>query len=49
MTTHDSESTINLDKQQCIDLACGMEVDPSAPAATLLHAGTKLPAQMQRG
>lgn len=40
MTTHDTENSASHDNQQFVDPVCGMEVDPSAPAATLLHEGT---------
>ncbi len=39
MTTHDTENSASHDNQS-LDPVCGMEVDPSAPAATLLHEGT---------
>ncbi len=39
MTIHGAEHPTN-DKQKALDPVCGMEVDPSAPAATLLHEGT---------
>lgn len=40
MTTHHTENSASHDNQQSLDPVCGMEVDPSAPAATLLHEGT---------
>jgi len=40
MTTHDSAHPTVHDNQHLLDPVCGMEVDPSAPAATLLHEGT---------
>ena len=40
MTTHGAEQPVIHDNQQFLDPVCGMEVDPSAPAATLLHEGT---------
>src|ERR1039457_1125368 len=40
MTTQGAENTTVLDNQQVRDPVCGMQVDPSAPAATLLHEGT---------
>ncbi|MGD0843060.1 MAG: heavy metal translocating P-type ATPase [Geobacteraceae bacterium] len=40
MTTHHTENSVSHDNQQSLDPVCGMEVDPSAPAATLLHEGT---------
>jgi len=40
MTTHGTEHSTIHDNQQVLDPVCGMEVDPSAPAATLLHEGT---------
>ncbi|MFZ3208953.1 MAG: heavy metal translocating P-type ATPase [Geobacteraceae bacterium] len=40
MTTHGTEHPTIHDNQQSLDPVCGMEVDPSAPAATLLHEGT---------
>ena len=40
MTTDDTQHTAISNKQQSLDPVCGMEVDPAAPAATLLHEGT---------
>ena len=40
MTTPDLEHPTTHDNQHSLDPVCGMEVDPSAPAATLLHEGT---------
>jgi Cu+-exporting ATPase len=40
MTTHDTKHATSNDHNQFLDPVCGMEVDPSAPAATLLHEGT---------
>ena len=40
MTSNDAEHTAIHGNQQSLDPVCGMEVDPSAPAATLLHEGT---------
>ncbi|MBC7961533.1 MAG: heavy metal translocating P-type ATPase [Steroidobacteraceae bacterium] len=40
MTTHSAEQPVIHDNRQFLDPVCGMEVDPSAPAATLLHEGT---------
>ena len=40
MTTHDTEHSAIHDNQEHLDPVCGMEVDPYAPAATLLHEGT---------
>jgi P-type Cu+ transporter len=40
MATHGTEHPTIHDNQQLLDPVCGMEVDPSAPAATLLHEGT---------
>ena len=40
MTTHDTEHVTIHGNNQSLDPVCGMEVDPSAPAATLLHEGT---------
>jgi Cu+-exporting ATPase len=37
MTTHDTEHVAIHDNLQVIDPVCGMTVDPSAPAATLVH------------
>lgn len=37
MTTNGTEHPPIHDNQQSLDPVCGMEVDPSAPAATLLH------------
>ena len=40
MTTHHTEHATSHDDRQLLDPVCGMSVDPSAPAATLLHEGT---------
>jgi len=40
MTTHGADKNIVHDNQQYLDPVCGMEVDTSAPAATLQHEGT---------
>ena len=40
MTTHVKDHIAIHDNQKFLDPVCGMEVDPSAPAATLLHEGT---------
>jgi len=40
MTTHVKEHITIHGNQQTLDPVCGMDVDPSAPAATLLHEGT---------
>jgi len=40
MTMHDKEHTASHGNQQTLDPVCGMEVDPSAPAATLPYGGT---------
>jgi Cu+-exporting ATPase len=40
MTTHDTEHATSHDNNQFLDPVCGMVVDPSEPAATLLHEGT---------
>src|ERR1039457_1874070 len=40
MTTLNAASPIILEKQKFLDRVCGMEADPSAPAATLLNEGT---------
>lgn len=40
MTTQDAEHPTIRDKQQVLDPVCCMEVNPSTPAATLLHEGT---------
>jgi len=40
MTTQDGEHFTLHNNKPVLDLVCGMDVDPSAPAATLLHEGT---------
>ncbi len=40
MTTHGAAHPALHDNHQHLDPVCGMEVDPSAPAAMLLHEGT---------
>jgi Cu+-exporting ATPase len=40
MTTRGAEHSTIIDTQQSIDPVCGMDVDITAPAATLLHEGT---------
>jgi Cu+-exporting ATPase len=40
MTGHDTEHAASQDNNLFLDPVCGMTVDPSAPAATMVHDGT---------